>query len=190
MSEPFKTPVNPEDGEVVNGFEYADRIVELSELIRTGKQYDADMFGKAYTVETADTEEINTTLRADINPGEIYEPRRLLLHPTSGDVIFMFSLIDPSKNETEQDHQTQMGFYWSDMADMLPTFHAEIASKVPHLAKLVKKNMQVIGSRRKIIEAINRGLVQRSMKWELEREERLAKLRADFYTKSDDTGMF
>ena len=102
----------------------------------------------------------------------------------------MFSLIDPSKNETEQDHQTQMGFYWSDMADMLPTFHAEIASKVPHLAKLVKKNMQVIGSRRKIIEAINRGLVQRSMKWELEREERLAKLRADFYTKSDDTGMF
>lgn len=190
MSEPFKTPVNPEDGEVVDGFQYADRIVELSEDIRQGARYKSDMFGSAFLVTSPDVEEINPTQRVDINPGETYEPRRLLLHPVNGDLIFLFSPIDPSKEEAVQDHQTQIGFLWSELSDMLPEFYTDVLSLLPDIKKLILANQKVIGSRRKIIEAVNRGLVHRSMQWEKEREERIAKTRADFYTKSEETGMF
>ena len=171
-----------------NGFEFQPVLQKLDALMAgpLDSPLEADAFMDVDII--SDGQKLP---HAKMTLSEQYVPVKLRLDIQDGRLVFWFYRHDPDKDQFAQDYKTLYGVCWRDLSDVFPDYAAEIEKDLGRkIGALERKNIKLMGSRRRIIETMNNSLESRSLAAELEREKNIEALRQSFYKSGEDTGMF
>lgn len=192
--DPAPTTGSAPVGDVFNdpdGFKMLPNLELLDGIFSAMGQTSVDQFYKP-SVIVDPTHWVWEAVVANMMPDDILKPECVRLVP-SGTVYFYFSLIQG--DELELRAGWLFGIAVGDLEDVVPELAAELklrfksAGKLS-LTKLAELNTNVIGQRKRIVDAINNHMAVKyqGRAGELERAREVAK--KAHYEKSEDTGMF
>lgn len=181
------------DEDTTNGFSYIKELVQLEAIFRgcEGEVTDQSFFADIASDETLTVGGLTTV----VPEGVALRPFTMRLSKGSGVCQFFFEVLDPP---AELMTAAYYGIEWESLTDVVPAtaermeklFLEDKTGKFMRIGRLLSENVKVIGSRRKIIDAINLELAEKSAEAIEKAKAELLTMVTKKYSEQEDTGIF